>query len=193
MPPPLVPKSQPACAGDAAIPMARAAPGSREDTSVPEPFESHMANKPQDNKVSSLPVVAILAWLLPGLGHWWIGERRRALIFFVVTTVTFWGGIAVGGVRSAVTPKENGLWIAAQFCMGPQAMAALRCSHQLAQRPDAERFKAPWPASNIGVVYAGVAGLLNLLIILDALARVEARQSTVSARSPPRTKKGGAP
>lgn len=136
--------------------------------------------------------MALLAWLLPGLGHWWVGDRRRAIIFLVVTTVTFWGGIAVGGVRSAVTSRENGLWIAAQFCMGPQAMLALRCSAELAARPDAERFKAPWPASNIGVVYAGVAGLLNLLIILDVLARVEARQAALSARAPPRRKGGPA-
>lgn len=136
----------------------------------------------------SAPIVAVLAWLLPGLGHWWIGDRPRALIFFIVTAVTFWGGVAVGGVRSVVTPKENGLWIAAQLCMGSQAIGALYVGRQFApqRKGDPDTFKAPWPSSDIGVVYAGVAGLLNLLIILDVLARVETRQAAILARSPPR-------
>jgi len=139
-------------------------------------------------RVPSAAVAAILAWLLPGLGHWWIGERRRAVILFVATTVTFWAGVAVGGVRSTVTPRENGLWIAAQLCMGTQALAALSWGKSLRPRRPGDRdpHRAPWPSSDIGVVYAGVAGLLNLLIILDVLARVDVRQTSVTARAPPK-------
>lgn len=141
---------------------------------------------------SSAPVAAILAWLLPGLGHWWVGERSRGVVFFVVITVTFWGGVAVGGVRTTIAPRENGAWIAAQLCVGTQAVAALYLSHRqfdwmTEQGKDPHR--APWPSSNIAVVYAGVAGLLNLLVIVDVLARVEVRRTSVPARSPP--KKGG--
>ena len=143
-----------------------------------------MAPPRSKQRAPSAPVVAILAWILPGLGHWWIGERSRAIILFVATTVTFWGGVAVAGVRSAVTLKENGLWFAAQICMGPQALGAWSWSHRLSERP-ADPLKAFWPSADIGVVYAGVAGLLNLLIILDALARVEAKQ-VHSARGPPK-------
>lgn len=130
------------------------------------------------------PFAAFLAWVLPGLGHWVIGERVRGLVFFVVITVTFWGGIAVGGVRTTVTPRENGAWIAAQLCAGTQALGALYWSHQRSVKFKDE-IKAPWPASNIAVVYAGVAGLLNLLVIIDVLARVEARQAALLARPPP--------
>ncbi len=154
-----------------------------------------MAKPPQPPKSLSAPLAAVLAWILPGLGHWWIGERRRAIIFFVATAVTFWGGVAVAGVRSAITTNENGLWIAAQVCMGPQALGALSWSKSLAahERRDASvTYKSPWPSSDIGVVYAGVAGLLNLLIILDVLARVDASRATTAARSPP-SRKGGKP
>lgn len=138
---------------------------------------------------ASAPVAAIFAWMVPGLGHWLIGERRRGAIFFIVITVTFWAGIAVGGVRTTVTPKENGAWIAAQLCAGPQALGALYwSSHRSKQYPD--ELKAGYPGSNISVVYAGVAGLLNLLIIIDTLARAEARQAVGQARPPPR-KAGG--
>jgi hypothetical protein len=134
----------------------------------------------------STALAAILAWVLPGLGHWWIGERARGIILFIVVTVTFWGGAAVAGIRSTVTPKENGAWIAAQLCLGPQAFLALYLSDEIKKKPDEEAYKASWPASTIGVVYAGVAGLLNLLIIIDALARVETVRSLIGARSPPR-------
>ncbi|MFH1419064.1 MAG: DUF6677 family protein [Planctomycetota bacterium] len=140
----------------------------------PEPIE----------RPPSTALVAIFAWVLPGLGHWWIGHRARGVIFFVVTTVTFWAGIAVGGVRGTVTTGENGAWVAAQLCMGPQAIVALRISAELKKRPDQALLKADWPASNIGVVYAGIAGLLNLLIIVDVLARAEARRAAVLAARP---------
>ncbi|MBK8268421.1 MAG: hypothetical protein IPK83_09020 [Planctomycetes bacterium] len=104
-----------------------------------------MADHRPSSKVHSITLGAILAWLVPGLGHWWIGERQRAVIFFIVISVTFWGGIAVGGVRSAVTAKENGLWIAAQLCTGPQSLFALSVSRNLedeARRDPSKQFKA---------------------------------------------------
>lgn len=132
---------------------------------------------------------AAFAWLLPGLGHWWIGERKRAVIFFITITATFWCGIAVGGVRSAITPRDNGLWIAAQLCAGPQALGALYVSKRMdtaTRATAADSFKAPWPAGDIGVVYSGVAGLLNLLVILDTLSRADRTKAALAAQTPQR-------
>jgi hypothetical protein len=137
----------------------------------------------------SAALAAIFAWLLPGLGHWWIGARVRGAIFFVVATATFWGGVAVGGAQTTVNGRENGAWIAAQLCMGPQALIAMYLGNEIAKKADAELYKAAWPASTIGVVYAGVAGMLNLLVIIDVLARVDNRRSLPAAGSPP--PKGG--
>ncbi len=146
-----------------------------------------MASNRNAPNVPSAPWVALLAWILPGLGHWWIGQRSRAVVFFVVTGVTFWGGVAVAGVRTAVTARDNGLWIAAQLCMGPQTLGALHWSNSLASEGgSADSYKSSWPSADIGVVYAGVAGLLNLLIIIDALARLDRIVTEGSARSPPR-------
>jgi hypothetical protein len=139
-------------------------------------------------RAASAPVAAILAWLLPGLGHWWIGERARGAIFFVVVCVTFWGGVAVGGVRTTVAPTDNGAWIAAQLCMGPQTFLALYWNHRLetdASEGPKDLNKAAWPASSIAVVYSGVAGLLNLLVIIDALARAERARLALAGKPPP--------
>ncbi len=131
----------------------------------------------QDRSAVPSPLAMLLAWLVPGLGHWILGERIRAVVFFVVINATFWGGVAIGGVRTTVTSRENGAWIAAQLCAGPQTLAALYLSQKqdrLAQAAGREVVKAPWPSSSIAVVYSGVAGLLNLLVILNALVRAEA-------------------
>ncbi len=130
-----------------------------------------------DHRPPSTALAVALGWVLPGLGHWWIGERARAAVLFVIVTVTFWGGVAVGGVRTVVSERENGPWIAAQLCMGPQALVALKVSRDLRaiEANDAKQnFKAPWPSGDIGVIYAGVAGLLNLLVMLDVISRLEA-------------------
>lgn len=143
-------------------------------------------SKPPVNRANVLPgpIAALCAWMMPGLGHWLIGQRARGIIFFVVITVTFWGGIAVGGVRTTITPRENGAWIAAQLCVGGQALGALYWSNQRATH-HADDVKASWPSSNISVVYAGVAGLLNLLVIIDVLARVDNVRTSAAARGPP--------
>lgn len=147
------------------------------------------ANADIERRPASTAFAALLAWAVPGLGHWWIGERVRGVILFVVITTTFWAGVAVAGVRTAVTPKENGLWIAAQICAGPQALLALHWSERIRSNGDEPMSKAMWPASTIGVVYAGVAGLLNLIVIVDVLTRVEGIGSLIGARPPPQERR----
>ncbi|MFO0974540.1 MAG: DUF6677 family protein [Phycisphaerae bacterium] len=118
----------------------------------------------------STPVAGFLAWLLPGLGHWYLGLRSRAIVIFVTLTVTFWGGVALGGVRSTMNVRENGPWVAAQLCAGAQSIAALMWAKAT---PGLPQYEAAYPSADIAVVYTGICGLLNLLVIVDALARSE--------------------
>jgi hypothetical protein len=137
----------------------------------------------------STAVAALLAWLVPGLGHWYLGHRDRAIILFVTIVVLFWGGVALGGVRSTFNVQENGPWLAAQICTGPQAIVGLMWAKSLkGPQPGlgiVDRNEASYPSADIAVVYSGVAGLLNLLVIIDVLARSEARAIPIGARSPP--------
>lgn len=138
--------------------------------------------------LASVPAAALLAWLVPGLGHWFLGQRTRAIVFFVTTTVTFWTGVAVGGVKSTVNPGENGWWFAAQLCMGAQSTVAWGAGAHVAKAYPAEqqvKYTAYYSSDNIAVVYTGITGLLNLLIIIDAIARADVLTSGVEARPPP--------
>jgi len=118
--------------------------------------------------------VAVAAWAVPGLGHWILRERTRAIIFFVTIAMTFWGGVAIGGVRSTIDPQTRKFWFMAQVCSGGHALVALAWAGRYELNPDQYSiYRAVWPADDIAVVYTGVAGLLNLLIVLDALGRLE--------------------
>ncbi len=106
------------------------------------------------------------AWALPGLGHWLLGHRTRAIILFVTILATYWVGVLIGGVRYTVDPAGNTLWFIAQLGVGPQAIALWLATARQLVAP-----AVPWPDSDIAVIYAGIAGLLNMLVILDAIGR----------------------
>lgn len=125
-----------------------------------------------------VPLAGVLALLFPGLGHWFIGDRGRGMIFCAVIGVTFWCGVAIGGVRSTVDVEERKAWFAAQLCAGSQAVVVLIgqriAAAAIGTEAGAEGLpRAYWPSEDLAVVYTGVAGLLNLLVILDVLVRAE--------------------
>lgn len=137
-----------------------------------------------------LGATGILGWLVPGLGHLWIGERVRGWIILVTIGLTFWAGIVIGGVRGTVDPGR--LWFVAQVTGGGHTIVAFYLGQQaqrsLAQsgRPvAAQAISSRWQGAEIGTVYTGVAGLLNVLAILDALGRAEASDSRLKVRRKP--------
>ena len=138
-----------------------------------------------------MPLAVFLAWLIPGAGHLFLGHRARGLIFLVTITLTFWTGMAVGGVRGTVDPKERKLWFLAQVCTGGNALSGLLL-HEVVQPPppdpDVEQaayrlgmrsaagptpYVGHWLGLDVAVHYTGVAGLLNLLVIFDVILRAE--------------------
>lgn len=125
-----------------------------------------------------MPIAGFLSWLIPGLGHIYLGCRVRGLICLVTITATFWTGVAVGSVQATVAPKARRLWFIAQLCTGGNAMAAYGLHYGV--DPESARSRKQsvtpyWASADVGVHYTGVAGLLNLLVILDAIGRAEPR------------------
>ena len=129
------------------------------------------------------PVAGLLAWLVPGLGHIYLGDRSRGLVLLVAITATFCTGVAIGSVQATVAPHSRKLWFAAQLGSGGNAIAAYSL-HRLVSPETATSPKQPvtanWLSAEVGVHYTGVAGLLNLLLVIDAIVRAE--RPTVSLR-----------
>jgi TM2 domain-containing membrane protein YozV len=122
--------------------------------------------------VLQAPIAGLLAWLFPGLGHFYLGQRARGLVLLVTITITFWAGVAIGGVRGTVDPQERKLWYVAQLCTGGHTLAATAL-HKWVDRGGTPAPPAHWLSADIGVHYTGVAGLLNLLVIFDAIGRAD--------------------
>lgn len=133
------------------------------------------------NSAFRVPIAGLLAWIVPGLGHYYVGDRGRGIIFMAAITVTFWCGIAIGGVKNTVNPSNRSLWFLGQACAGVHPLAALAWGRQI-EIPD-EANMTDWIAygqtEDISVIYTAIAGMLNILIILDVLGRAE---RPVSAR-----------
>ena len=132
------------------------------------------------------PVAGLLTWIIPGLGHLYLGHRVRGLILLVTITATFWCGVAIGGVAGTVNPERHKLWFMAQMGAGGNTLAAYGLTRRvLAELPSSDKqpFLGHWLSGEVGVHYTGVAGLLNLLAILDAIGRAD------SSRSPGRPKR----
>ena len=130
----------------------------------------------ESTSIVRMPVAGLLTWLVPGLGHIYLGDRARGLVLLVVITTTFWSGVAIGGVQGTVAPRSRQLWFLAQLCTGGNTLAAYGLHYWV--NPESARSKKPvfgghWASAEIGVHYTGVAGLLSLLVIFDAIARAE--------------------
>ena len=155
------------------------------------PDQTDRVTMPMTDSTSILRTAAagLLGWIVPGLGHIFIGDRVRGTICLAAIVLTFWTGVAIGGVRGTIDPRERSLWFIAQVCTGVNAGVAYTIRQSVA--PIGRRHVAmpppSWVSAEIGVHYTGVAGLLNILVILDAMARSERRnhRGLSTLRGPP--------
>ena len=70
-----------------------------------------------------IPLVAlVLAWLVPGAGHAYLGRLGRGAIIFLVVGAMFWGGVAIGGVMTVDYHNER-WWFAAEMLTGIHGVA----------------------------------------------------------------------
>ncbi|HEX8322823.1 MAG TPA: DUF6677 family protein [Tepidisphaeraceae bacterium] len=146
-----------------------------------------------------VPLVALCGWILPGLGYVLVGQRARGLIAGGAVLLTFLMGLLIGGVRVVDVPGYdvqgqprmlrvargsdasvwalranfkgevfNKPWYIAQALVGPVNALATWGSLRAA---DASYRQATARVFDIGTLYTAVAGMLNLLIIVDATYR----------------------
>ena len=126
---------------------------------------------------------AVAAWLIPGLGHILAGHAKRGAILMVCIGGLWLVGLLVGGISVIDSRNVDGSlrpWYLGQALIAPSL--AVEYTH--------DRFRArtegndPIPsdesipfepsygrAAEIGTLYTALAGLLNLLAIIDIAYR----------------------
>jgi hypothetical protein len=106
---------------------------------------------------------AALAWLFPGLGHWYLGKRRLAIAFAVIVTVTFLAGLSFEG-RLYTVESGQPLTILATFAVYGAGILNI-AARLLTDSPGGTILS---PTYEYGCAYLLTGGLMNLLLVLDA-------------------------
>jgi len=130
---------------------------------------------------------AILAWLVPGLGHFYQGRSAKGMLFMVCVLGTFFYGLFLSegrAVYASWTDWDKHLPYLCQVGAGLPALPALVQTYRVrnGEAPFLGGVMAP-PATpgelndmhrklhqylELGTVYTMIAGLLNVLVIYDA-------------------------
>ena len=120
---------------------------------------------------------AVAAWLLPGLGHYLLGQRRRGLILAVSIGGLWLGGLFIGGV-SSIDRSAHPAWFLGQMLVAPSVVVEyyhhrLRSNGVVQPLPHDDPAYIPSFArtNEQGVLYTTLAGMLNLLAVIDVLYR----------------------
>jgi uncharacterized protein DUF6677 len=122
---------------------------------APEPVAS-------PTPVSNPLLAAVLAWLVPGLGHLFLKRGRRALLFFVLVLATLAIGCRLSGNLYVPIAGQPLTLLATLGSMGMGipyfALRYLLDYHGEVMSPGFE----------YGTAFVLTAGLMNLLLVLDA-------------------------
>ena len=127
-------------------------------------------------------LATIGAWLFPGLGYLLMGERKRAAILAVSIGLLWLSGILIGGV-SVVDRQQHPAWFLGQMLVAP-SLAVNYYQQQIKQDIDDptvinidQGYEPSYGhISEQGILYTALAGLLNLLAMIDVVYRAPAGQ-----------------
>lgn len=110
---------------------------------------------------STLVRLCVAGWLVPGLGHYLLGRKGRALIFFATIIVMFLFGLAMKGefYSTGTGSYLETLGYFGELCVG-LAMPVARFFGYVG-----DPFVV---SSDFGTAFLVTAGMLNVLTIIDA-------------------------
>lgn len=112
----------------------------------------------------------VCAWWVPGAGHWLIGERKRAVIIFVSLVFAFTAGIYIGSIAAVDSGTP---WFYAQILFSPIAGYIAHLSSTVYHL---DAFGRP---REMGEIYTGIAGMMNLLCIVNAVYMAHCKDKSV--------------
>jgi hypothetical protein len=108
-----------------------------------------------------LLTVGIAGWFAPGAGYFLIKEKKRGVIVFITIMVTFLIGLYIGSI-GVINPINAMPWYIAQILTSP--VVAI-----LGHISTIDKLLIYGRANDFGQIYTGIAGLLNLLGIVNAV------------------------
>jgi len=122
--------------------------------------ETVTASPPKRN--SAAPFIAIMAWLVPGLGHFLLRRWGRALVFLIAV-----GGLAITGymLRGNVFPPHAGDGFTTLAFLADASSGVFYVLSHIFEAAGPDVSKA---AGDYGTRFVAAAGVVNLISICDA-------------------------
>jgi hypothetical protein len=110
----------------------------------------------------ALMLLCLAAWAIPGVGHLWQGRRTKGLIFLIALSLMFAIGLAVHGRLFPFDTREPMVVLAAVADLG------IGAPYFIASSLNFGRGDVTMVGYEYGNAFIIVAGLLNLLVVIDA-------------------------
>jgi len=133
-----------------------------------------MARRSKESRTLLMLIVGLLAWLVPGAGHFVLKQKKRSIIIFATIALTFSVGIYVGSIGVIDLFGSTPWYVVLAQVMNSPLVVALGL---LTRGPAYPVYSQP---NEIGQIYTSTAGLLNLLCIVNAvyLAHLRSAETT---------------
>ena len=127
--------------------------------------ESERPQQPEPEPVEPVRIwtLAVMAWLIPGGGHFMLGRRGVAVVFLLIVLSSLGIGLLLDGNLYRIVPNRPLTVLATLACMGLGAPYFLL------------RFLFDYQGDIVaqgyeyGTAFVLTAGLMNLLLILDTM------------------------
>ena len=106
-------------------------------------------------------MICLVAWVVPGAGHLWLGRLSKGCIFFVALLAMFSIGLMLEGELFSIEPSQPLVALAALADLG------IGASYFIAQMFGFGVGRVVATTYEYGNSFLIVSGLLNMLVVLD--------------------------
>jgi hypothetical protein len=120
------------------------------------------AEKARPREWTSLSLLVVAAWAVPGAAHMWLGRKQKGFVFLVALTLMFAIGLWLDGRLFPFEPSQPLVALAAVADVG------LGVPYLVAKAAGLGGGRVTSATYEYGNAFIIVAGLLNFLVILDA-------------------------
>jgi hypothetical protein len=120
------------------------------------------ATAADETQTGALALLVVAAWAIPGAGHLWLGRRNKGLVFLIALPLMFALGLALRG-RLFPFDLSDPL-----VCLAALADLGIGLTYFIASGLGFGTGDVRAVTYEYGNAFLIVAGLLNLLVVIDA-------------------------
>ena len=120
------------------------------------------ATAAEGSQSAGLVLLCLASWAIPGAGHLWLGRRQKGLIFVVAVPLMFAIGLALRGRLFPFDLSEP------LVCLAAMAHLGIGVTYFVASALGYGVGDVRAVTYEYGNAFLIVAGLLNLLVVIDA-------------------------